>query len=107
MDGMKRKFETATCRINEDWQEVPAEMRDKVMFVTDVKSTIKRARHATGLMDLVIAEASRKGRGVVVEPRSFDDGMTDKELQGWYARLGFTVFQTKTEDLPCLMLKNP
>ncbi len=104
---MKRKFETATCRINDDWQELPPDMRGSVTFVSDVKSTIKRARHATGLMEMVIAEAKRKNRGVVLEPRSFADGMTDNELQRWYARLGFIVFQTKSETLPCLMMKNP
>jgi hypothetical protein len=100
---MKRKYETATCHIDEAWDGVPSDIRDRVTFVKDVKSTIKRAGHASGLMDMVMSEAKRKGRMLVLEPRAFDDGMTDDELVRWYERLGFTVFQPKSDTHPCLM----
>lgn len=107
MDELRRKFETATCHINDDWQEVPWEVRKETWFISNVHSTIKRARHATGLMEMVISEANRKQKMLVLEPRAYKDGMTDNELKQWYERLGFEQFQKKWGARPCLMLKKP
>ena len=104
---MKRKHETATCYINDNWQEVPLEIRKDVWFLSSVQSTIKRARHATGLMEMVISEAKRKQKMLVLEPRAYQDGMTDAEIKSWYERLGFEQFQKKWGGRPCLMLKKP
>jgi hypothetical protein len=77
-----------------------------VAFLYDLKSTIKRAGHARGLMEMVMKEAALNKRALVVEPRAYGEGMTDNEIQRWYERLGFEQFQKKWGGRPCLMLKS-
>lgn len=103
----KRKSDTATCRLDDNWDGIPVDMRDGCVFLADLKSTIKRAGHARDLMEMVMAEAKRKHKILIVEPRAFADGMTDKELARWYERLGFETIQKKYGERPWLMAKPP
>lgn len=82
---------------------LPVEMWEKTREIVGVQSLNQRKGHATALMWTVCAEADRAWLTLVVQPKSFANGMGDDKLIAWYSRFGFV----KIQDTPVLMARSP
>ena len=63
--------------------------------------------YARILMQGVMQKADEINAAIILEPKSYGDGINSEHLQTWYGKLGFIVIQTKTEAQPCLMIRLP
>jgi GNAT superfamily N-acetyltransferase len=82
---------------------IPEEMRHGVREIVSVHADNPRKGHATALMHAVCAEADACGFVLMLEARSFDDGMSEEQLICWYGRFGFVRIQSE----PVLMAREP
>jgi GNAT superfamily N-acetyltransferase len=62
---------------------------------------------ATKLLEHVCEQADATKKALILNPMAYDGDVSDDSLQKWYAKHGFVVFQTKTKELPCLMVRVP
>lgn len=97
-----RTFKSASLRVAIA-EALPKEMRDQTRELLSVQSGNPRKGQASKLMWAVCKEADAWWLTLLVNVKSFDDGMSDEQLRKWYARFGFEVIQ----DDPCLMSRSP
>lgn len=92
MNPGPRKHKGASLRVAIA-QGLPVEMWEKTREIIDVRSTNQRKGHATSLMWQICYEADKAGLVLIVQPRVFDDGMTQEQLEKWYGKFGFSPIQ--------------
>lgn len=82
-------------------QGVPESMRQGMREIVGVTSENPRKGHATALMHTVCAEADHTRMVLMLEAKPFAEGMTQEQLETWYARFGFQ----KIQETPVLMAR--
>ena len=95
----------ARCRVGL-CELVAPELRPKLREVSGLvcDASSRGKRHATALMQRLIAIANDHGMTLLVVPEPFEDEpMNTNTLRDWYARLGFRVIQAQ----PCVMARPP
>lgn len=98
-----REHRSASLRIAEP-EGLPVEMRPLVREILSVKSENPGKGHATALMWSTVAEADKWWFTLLIQVRPFADGMTQEQLEKFYAKFGFSILQRD----PCvLMVRSP
>lgn len=99
-----RTHRSASCRIAIA-EGLPEEMRKVTRELLEFRSLNPRKGHASALMHQVTAEADRAWITLLIQVRPFhDSGMTQAQLESFYARHSFE----KIQDTPVvLMVRSP
>lgn len=82
---------------------LPEEMRDQTREIVSLACTNPRKGYATTLMWTVCHEADLARITLILQPKSFGDGMDDAKLERFYCKFGFVVIQKE----PVLMARSP
>lgn len=89
----RRAFKGASCRIA--IPDLPEDMRTGIREVVDLQSSNPRKGHATSLMRSICTEADVGGFVLLLRPLVFAEGLSQEQLEKWYAKLGFYEVQAE------------
>jgi hypothetical protein len=95
MDGMKpgnRQHLSASCKVKFS-KGLPSSLRGAAREIVEVTAGTKGKRHAAGLLDKVCREADIAKLMLMVHVKAYGEGLTDKQLEIWYTKLGFETIQ--------------
>lgn len=104
----ERKNEHSRLEL-EEAINLPIGMREFVRMVRDVETDAEHLRQgwATKLLTEVCKEADEAKLSLMLEPNGYGE-MGDRDLMRWYYKhFRFITVQTKTKDMPCLMIRTP
>lgn len=100
-----RVYRTASLLIDST-DAVPQHMRWGVREVSSLQVPLedRRKGYATALMQMIAVEADRAAMVLMILPAPYQEGgLTQEQLEAFYARFGFVKIQTE----PTLMARQP
>ena len=92
-----REHKSASLRVAVP-EALPEEMREHVREIVGVKSEERQQGHARALMYEVCTEADGYWITLFLHAKPFADGMTQEQIERWYAKHGFVKIQDHTDD---------
>lgn len=97
-----RTHKSASCRVVIP-SGIPEDMREDTRELVDLESLERGNGHASALMHQVTAEADRTWKTLILTAQPFQEGMSQEQLERFYARHGFVRIQ----DEPVIMARSP
>lgn len=86
---------------------VPDDMRSGIREIVSLVSEDHGKGHAKALMWQVCAEADRAGMVLLLEPKPFRQGLTQEQLERFYAGFGFVKVQSEPVVLMARQAEKP
>ena len=94
---------SASCKLR-FCNGLPSSQRGFARELFDLQAGTKGKRHAAKLLEKVCREADIAKLMLMLHVKAFDDGMTDQQLEIWYAKNGFETIQREPS---ILMVRMP
>lgn len=97
---------SASCKLR-FCKGLPSSMRGGAREIYALQAGTKGKRHASGLLEKLCREADIAVLMLMVHVKAFESGMTDNQLELWYAKNGFETIQREPSILMVRIPKTP